>query len=137
VTYEYECAKEHRTEADRLVSERHDPLDCPRCGLPARLVMSLPLPAICYGNDRSGGKSGPGGIEFTGPAQRARWAKENGQIEVGNDTGAVTKQMQESRKAEDRRRRQRNKEMGVKLAREMGARHDDIAREFGGEKWAS
>ena len=137
MTYEYECPKEHRTEADRLVAERHDPLPCPRCGAATRLVPSLPAKAVCYANDAAGGRLGPGGIEFTGPAQRARWAKENGQIEVGNDTVAVSKEMQASRKAEDRRRRQRNREMGVKLASEMGARHDDIAREFGGEKWAS
>ena len=40
--YEYECVNGHLTERIRPVSSRNDPMQCADCGLPARLIMSLP-----------------------------------------------------------------------------------------------
>lgn len=135
--YVYECADGHRTERIRMVAEMNDPANCETCGAPATLAISLPARAICYANDRNGGQLGPGRVRFTGPAQRSRWAKENGRTEIGNEIPALSKQMEARRAEEPKKRKMRNKAVAIKIAKAIGASGDSIQREFDGSaKWA-
>ena len=129
--YEYECASGHRTERERRVSERHDPVRCDVCKKRASLAVSLPARATVYGNDRNGGKRGPGRIEFGGPAARARWAKEQNRIEVGNDIDALRK-LNEAQQAEAvTKRKKATREFCKTITKEvLGASGESIEREF-------
>jgi len=129
--YEYECASGHRTERERRVAERNDPVRCPVCSKRAKLAVSLPARATVYANDRSGGKRGPGRIEFGGPRARARWAKEENRIEIGNDIAALRK-LNESRQAEaDMKRKKATREFCKTITKEvLGASGESIEREF-------
>ncbi len=132
--YEYECASGHRTERERRVAERHDPVRCPVCRKKAKLAVSLPARATVYANDRNGGQRGPGRIEFTGPRARARWAKEQNRIEVGNDIAALRKLNERQQEEKRLARRKQTREFAIKMSKEvLGASGDSIAREFDGK----
>lgn len=136
--YEYECDQNgHLTELIRVVSERHDPVTC-WCGEPARLVVSQPLRGIVYANDRNGGQDG-GSVQFTGPRQRQEWLKAHGKTEVGSEPVENIHKAQRGLKDEKtKKRKAKNKAIGIDMAKAMGASGDSIQKAFDGSgKWES
>lgn len=129
--YEYECSSGHRTERERRVAERQNPVRCPQCHKRARLAVSLPARPTVYANDRNGGQKGPGRITFGGPAARARWAKEQNRIEIGNDIDALSK-LNETQQAEAiTKRKKATREFCKTITKEvLGASGESIEREF-------